>query len=70
MWNGITLISGIALPYLGRQWLAKGAAGLGRSYGVQPLVIELTVAAFGTSAPELVLSVVAAGKGWRWHWEM
>jgi cation:H+ antiporter len=63
MWNGITLISGILLLYLGAEWLIKGAAGLGRSFGIRPLVIGLTVVAYGTSAPEFVVSVVAGSNG-------
>jgi cation:H+ antiporter len=63
MWNGINLLSGVLLLYLGAEWLVKGAAGLGRSLGVRPLVIGLTVVAYGTSAPELVVSMVAAFHG-------
>ncbi len=63
MWNGITLISGILLLYLGAEWLIKGAAGLGRSFGIRPLVIGLTVVAYGTSAPEFIVSLVAGSKG-------
>ena len=63
MWNGITLIAGILLLYLGAEWLIKGAAGLGRSFGIRPLVIGLTVVAYGTSAPEFVVGVVAGAKG-------
>ena len=63
MWNGITLISGILLLYLGAEWLIKGAAGLGRSFGIRPLVVGLTVVAYGTSAPEFIVSLVAGSKG-------
>jgi cation:H+ antiporter len=51
------------LLYLGAEWLVKGAAGLGLSFGIRPLVIGLTVIAYGTSAPELVVSLVSAFKG-------
>ena len=63
MWNGTILLAGILLLYLGAAWLVKGAAGLGRSLGVRPLIIGLTVVAYGTSVPELVVSLVAAGNG-------
>ena len=63
MWNGTILLAGILLLYLGAEWLVKGAAGLGRSLGVRPLIIGLTVVAYGTSVPELVVSLVAAGNG-------
>lgn len=45
--------------YLGAEWLVRGAARLARSLGVSPLVIGLTVVAFGTSTPELVVSALA-----------
>jgi cation:H+ antiporter len=59
----LMLLSGLVLLYLGAEWLVKGAAGLGRSFGVRPLVVGLTVVAYGTSAPELVVSCVAAFEG-------
>ncbi|MDB4951340.1 MAG: K+-dependent Na+/Ca+ exchanger related-protein [Gemmatimonadetes bacterium] len=54
---------GLAGLYFGAGWLVRGAARLARSFGVSPLVVGLTVVAFGTSAPELVVSTVAAGRG-------
>lgn len=51
---------GFVLLYYGAEWLVKGSSNLARSFGVSPLVIGLTVVAFGTSAPELVVSVVAS----------
>ncbi len=53
-------ILGFALLYYGAEWLVKGSSALARSFGVTPLVIGLTVVAFGTSAPELVVSVLAS----------
>ncbi|SRR5690606_1814873 len=49
--------------YLGAEWLVRGAARLARSLGVSPLVIGLTVVAFGTSSPELVVSGLASFRG-------
>ncbi|XP_060149172.1 putative antiporter CaxA [Globicephala melas] len=43
--------------------LTDGAAGLTRRLGINPLVIGLTIIAFGTSAPELVVSLSSALKG-------
>jgi cation:H+ antiporter len=40
--------------------MVRGASDLAESYGVSPLVVGLTVVAFGTSAPELVINVVGA----------
>ncbi len=49
--------------YFGAEWLVRGAAGLARAFGVAPLVIGLTVVSYGTSAPELAVSVSAALDG-------
>ena len=51
---------GLALLLAGGELLVRGAVGLARGLGVTPLVIGLTVVAFGTSAPELVVSLQAA----------
>lgn len=48
---------------LGADWLVRGAAGLAQRFGVSPLVVGLTVVAFGTSAPELVVSAIASLEG-------
>jgi len=55
--------AGLLLLYFGSLWLVKGSADLARSLGIRPIVIGLTVVAFGTSAPELVISLVSAIKG-------
>ena len=54
---------GFVLLYYGAEWLVKGSSSLARSLGVSPLVIGLTIVAFGTSAPELVVSVIASVEG-------
>jgi cation:H+ antiporter len=51
------------LLYFGAEWLVKGSSSLARSLGVTPVVIGLTVVAFGTSAPELVVSLISSIKG-------
>ncbi|WP_419943284.1 calcium/sodium antiporter [Candidatus Palauibacter sp.] len=48
---------------LGADWLVRGAAALAQRLGVSPLVVGLTVVAFGTSAPELFVSASAALDG-------
>jgi cation:H+ antiporter len=55
---GRLLFGGLVL-YLGAEWLVKGSAGMARAFGVKPLVIGLTVVAYGTSAPELAVSGAA-----------
>jgi len=54
---------GFALLYFGAEWLVKGSSSLARSLGVTPIVIGLTVVAFGTSAPELVVSLISSIQG-------
>lgn len=49
--------------YYGAEWLVKGSSSLAKSMGLTPIVIGLTVVAFGTSAPELFVSVVSSIKG-------
>ncbi len=53
---------GFFLLYYGAEWLVKGSSSLARGLGITPIVIGLTVVAFGTSTPELVVSVVSAVK--------
>jgi cation:H+ antiporter len=57
------IAGGIVLLVLGAGWLVSGSSALARRFGVSELVVGLTVVAFGTSAPELVVSVVAALSG-------
>ncbi len=59
---GIMLI-GLALLVAGADWFVKGAAGLAEAFGIAPLVVGLTVVAYGTSMPELVVSAAAALDG-------
>ena len=61
MWIHVILVLfGFLLLYYGAEWLVKGSANLARSLGVSTVVIGLTVVAFGTSAPELVISVISS----------
>ena len=61
----LLILLGFVLLYYGAEFLVKGASSLAASLGVPPLVIGLTVVAFGTSMPELLVSVSAgvSGKG-------
>ena len=59
----ILLISGLLLLYLGAEGLVRGSAQVANRFGIPPLIIGLTIVAFGTSAPELVVSVNAALRG-------
>jgi len=51
---------GITLLTLGADWLVRGSSNLAQHLGVSDLIVGLTVVAFGTSAPELVVSGAAA----------
>ncbi|MGJ8723818.1 MAG: calcium/sodium antiporter [Roseibacillus sp.] len=53
------VILGLVLLYYGAEWLVKGSSELALRVGISPLVVGLTVVAFGTSAPELLVSVSA-----------
>lgn len=59
------LILSLVALYIGAGWLVKGSSALALKAKISPLVIGLTIVAFGTSAPELVVSLNAtlAGQG-------
>ncbi|WP_349572059.1 calcium/sodium antiporter [Azotobacter salinestris] len=59
----VYLIAGLALLVAGAEALVRGAARLAARFGIPPLVIGLTVVAFGTSAPEMAVSVQSASDG-------
>ncbi len=59
----VYLIAGLLLLVAGAEVLVRGAAKLAAQFGIPPLVIGLTVVAFGTSAPETAVSVQAALNG-------
>ena len=60
IWNILILIFGLALILGGANYLTDGASAVAQRSGISPLVIGLTIVAFGTSAPELVISCVSA----------
>lgn len=59
----LILIGGLALILLGANCLTDGSAAVAKRWGVSDLVIGLTIVAFGTSAPELVISTLSAING-------
>jgi cation:H+ antiporter len=61
--QSILFIAGITGVYFGAEWLVKGSSKLSRDLGIKPIVIGLTVVAFGTSSPELAVSLTASIKG-------
>lgn len=56
----ILLIVGLVLLVKGADWFVDGSAGVAKKCRISPLVIGLTIVAFGTSAPELAVSVTSA----------
>lgn len=59
----ILFVVGFVVLILGANWLVNGSVSLGLRANLSPLVIGLTVVAFGTSLPELVINVFASFKG-------
>jgi len=62
IFNIFVFIVGLLMLFWGAGWLVKGSSSLARTMGLKPIIIGLTVVAFGTSAPELVISVVSSIK--------
>ena len=63
MHNLLLFVAGLAGLVLGANLLVRGAGKLALSFGISPLVVGLTVVAFGTSAPEVAVSVGAVLDG-------
>ena len=59
----LMLLTGLVALYFGAEWLVRGGASLAVRLGVTPLLVGLTVVAYGTSMPELIVSSMAAAKG-------
>lgn len=59
----LLFLLGIILIVFGANYLTEGAASIARRFGLSPLMVGLTIVAFGTSAPELVVSLTSALTG-------
>ena len=59
----LLLVGGFGALYFGAEWLVRGAARIATYYGVSPIVVGLTLVSLGTSAPELVVCVMASLRG-------
>ena len=59
----LEVIAGLVLLIWGADRFVHGAAAAARNLGIAPLLIGLTIVAFATSAPEILVSIVAAGRG-------
>ena len=60
MTDAAALLLGFAGLYFGAEWMVSGASGLARRLGVSPVVVGMTIVAYGTSFPEFVVSVMAS----------
>ncbi len=60
---GFLLVVGIIVLVVGGDLMVRGAAALARHWGIPALIVGLTIVAFGTSAPELVVAVQAVLQG-------
>lgn len=60
----LILVAGFLLLIKGAGWLVDGASALAKKYNVPDLAIGLTIVAFGTSAPELIVNLFAAYDGY------
>ena len=63
IFNFLLVGAGLTMLYFGAEWLVKGSIAISNKLGVSQLVIGLTVVAFGTSAPELAVSISSAMQG-------
>lgn len=59
----LLLLIGLVVLVVGGELLVRGASSVSKQYGISSLVIGLTIVAFGTSAPELVVNLVSAFSG-------
>jgi len=59
----VLLIAGLAILIGGAESLVRGASSISKRAGIPPIVIGLTIVAFGTSAPEFVVNVFSAFQG-------
>lgn len=60
----LLIVAGFIFLIAGANWLVEGASALAKRYKISDLVIGLTIVAFGTSAPELVVNIVASLNGY------
>ena len=63
LWAVFKVLEGFILLFLGGDWLVNGGVAIARKYRISSLVIGMTIVAFGTSAPELLVSMISAIKG-------
>ncbi len=57
--NSVVVAISAALLFFGAEWLVRGGSLLAKQMGVKPIIVGLTIVAFGTSMPEFVVSLIA-----------
>ncbi len=63
MITALQILGGFVLLLFGAEFLVRGAVALAKRFNVSPMIIGMTIVAYGTTAPELVVSVEAALSG-------
>ena len=63
IWNIFLLLLGCGLLLAGATWLVKGASEIGEALKIPKAIVGLSLVAFGTSAPELIVNLIAAYQG-------
>ncbi len=58
------VLLGFACLIFGANWLVEGASSLAKKHNISDLAIGLTIVAFGTSAPELIVNIIASANGY------
>ncbi|MGI9626953.1 MAG: calcium/sodium antiporter [Longimicrobiales bacterium] len=61
--NILLLLGGFGALYFGAEWRVRGAARIASTMGISPVVVGLTLVSLGTSAPELVVCIIATTGG-------
>jgi cation:H+ antiporter len=61
--QSLIFIFGLILLIAGAEWLVRGSSNFAAAFGIRPVIIALTFVAFGTSAPEAAVGIVAVIKG-------
>ncbi len=59
----VLFLAGFVLLVYGANWLVNGASSIAQRYGISHVVIGMTIVALGTSAPELVVNLIASFRG-------
>ncbi len=62
-WNGVIVVAAMVGIGFGAHWVVESASRIAKQLGISELIIGLTVVAFGTSAPEFAVTLIAAFKG-------